>query len=472
MAATPSKPSPSSKSVEVESSAAQPSNAVTATAASSSKAPPPDDASQSMEAFTFSGAAADASDLKAPPACSIPTYQSSEESRHYMAAKTLLNNGDFESALTTIEEGIEWTKARLPPSEDNTLHESVAPLHYLYGTTLLYSIEESTEGLQQMTTGETETSGDEEGDDEMPVEDMEIAWENLDTARSILERMLSEKPASDKLRADFAQVLLREGDLQRQNGAYDNAVSDYTACLHYRENNSTIPKHSRKIADVHYNLGLVYFNLVVDTKIPEDPLEAAKTEEKLAFARCRGFYHYYECAKTFGGIIAELCGVDPVELLCKAETLPQFKSTGDDNDGHYHPKIISMKLQHLRQLVSVRDAPESAQDEVADLIAVLQEIQETVDEAENSEKGVAEATAMKDEITALVAAQAGGEETVDVTTGASTSIGFGTAAAAASTVAAQPVTMMVKKKKKRDADEDGEDAKLPAKEASKRAKCE
>jgi tetratricopeptide (TPR) repeat protein len=455
MAATPSKPSPSHKSSEAETRAATSNTEV-------AKAPP-------REATLKATPLTTVSNLKAPPASSIPTYQSSEDSRYYMVAKTLLNDGDFETALTTIEEGIEWTKARLPTDEDNTLHESMAPFHYLYGTTLLYSIEESTEGLQQMTT--VESSG-EEGGDEEPVEDMEIAWENLDTARTILERMLAAEPENDKLKADLAQVFLREGDLQRQNGAYDAAVADYTACLQYREQNSTIPVYSRKIADVHCNLGLVYFNLVVETKIPEDPVQADETSKKLAFARSRGFYHYYECAKNFGGMLAELCGADPTEMLRKAEQIPQFKSTGDEGDNDDHPRIISMKLRNLRTLVAKLEAPEPAQEEVADFIAVLQEIQETVDEAETSEKGVAEASAMKDEITALVAAQAASEEMVDEATGANNTIGFGSAAAAASTAAAQPVMMMVKKKKKRDADQDGEDTKLPANEPSKRAKSE
>lgn len=473
-----------------------------------------------------------------------PTYQSSEQSRHYQVAKVLLNGGDFETALSTIEEGIECTKAQLPADVDATWHESMAPFHYLYGTTLLYSIEEeSTDGShhhQPVTTVEGRsagrnyseeqgtTAGDGDGgnngngeDEEEPVEDMEIAWENLDTARTILERLLQEQPAggsaaatAQKFKADLAQVLLREGDLQRQNGAYDAAVDDYTACLSYLNSNISGSKFSRKIADVHCNLGLVYFNLVVETKtLPEDaarndPGAAAEIHNKLAFCRSRGFYHYFECAKTFGGIVAELSGtVDPAELLRKAEELPQFKSTGEEeedclnsnnnnnsgdneNYSYCHPRIISLKLRNLRALVAELPVPEAAAAQVADCLAVLEEIQETIDEAEASERGVAEASAMKDDIiSALLAAQAADDDdddenaftnatttttntVVDKVTGASTTIGFGSAAATAMITAAaqQPAMMVVKKKKKRDIDEDSEDAKLPAKEPSKRAK--
>jgi hypothetical protein len=43
----------------------------------------------------------------------MPTYESVQASQHYSVAKTLLNNGDFEDALQTIEEGLELTRAIL-----------------------------------------------------------------------------------------------------------------------------------------------------------------------------------------------------------------------------------------------------------------------------------------------------------------------------------------------------------------------
>jgi hypothetical protein len=60
--------------------------------------------------------------------------------------------------------------------DDVELHESIAPLHYLYGTTLLYSIEEAKDGndANAMTTinatvvpsGEAENQDDEEEEEE------------------------------------------------------------------------------------------------------------------------------------------------------------------------------------------------------------------------------------------------------------------------------------------------------------------
>jgi len=466
---------------------ADPSAVPNGSAAPAASAPPVVE-----EATAAPPQAAAAPRLKAPPASSLPTYDSSEASQYYTVAKTLLNEGDFETALTTIEEGIVATQALLPSPENGddegkTLHESMAPFHYLYGTTLLYSIEESVDPNQQMTnptTGSNEPDGGsggqpppEEGgaDEHQAVEDLQIAWENLETARTILAQLVQEHPDSAKLQADLAQVHLRCGDLQRQNSAYEPAITDYTACLSLRQNNCTISPWSRKIADVHYNLGLVYFNQVAETKLPEDdPEQAARVQKNLEAARSQAYYHFFECGKVFGGILAELCGADPDELLQSANTeIPNFKTTGEEEDNaskdHEHPKILGLKLENIRKLVSELTVPEAAQLDYNNGVAVLEEIQETIDEAENSEKGVHEATAMKEQISAAVAAQA--EDDIAAAEGGSTTttIGFGSAAAVASTAAAQPVTMVVKKKK-RNVDEEGEDVKLPAKEPPKRHK--
>ena len=232
---------------------------------------------------------------------------------------------------------------------------------------------------------------------------------------------------------------------------------------------------------MHYNLGLVYFNQVAETKLPEDGSipeeEAAKIQKNLQAARSQAYFHFFECGKVFGGMLAELCGADPEELLRSAnETLPNFKTTGEeeeqDSGQHEHPKILGLKLENIRKLVSELIVPEAARLDYNDGVAVLEEIQETIDEAENSEKGVHEATAMKEQISAAVAAQAEddiGGAAAEEAGGSTTTIGFGSAAAVASTAAAQPVTMVVKKKK-RNVDEEGEDVKLPAKEPPKRHK--
>jgi hypothetical protein len=109
-----------------------------------------------------------------------------------------------------------------------------------------------------------------------------------------------------------------------------------------------------------------------------------------------------------------------------------------------HPKIVSMKLQAFRKHVLALQTPSEHLDIVSTLSELLDEIQETIDESENSEKGVQQVSEMKAEISAAVAAEPGDSED-EGATGATTTVGFGSAAAAASTVAANPVMAVGKK---------------------------
>lgn len=80
-------------------------------------------------------------------------YLSIKQSPCYALAKQFLSSGDFDAGLSLIEEeiqkvreAIEQDAARNSDSqgnEDIDLHPALAPLYYLYGTTLLYSVEES-----------------------------------------------------------------------------------------------------------------------------------------------------------------------------------------------------------------------------------------------------------------------------------------------------------------------------------------
>jgi len=501
MAAPPSKPSPSKQTMEgatlpVENdsnaTSAAPQVASTVKAApvapaAALKAPPVADTETASATVT---AKATATLLDAHE----PSYDDSEKSDCYVLAKTFLNAGDFEQALSTIEEGIEGTRAILTAAgvkeDDITLHASLAPFHYMYGTTLLYSIEESTDSQAMTTTGGGDDDGGgedgadggegDEDQDQEPAEDMQISWENLEMARTILERLLVTHGSTDKIQLDLAQVLLREGDLQRLNGRYDCAIQDYGSCLKLREGNQALGPYDRKIADVHYNLGLNYMMRVADAKgaaaSQEDPETAAAaapadtSETALAEMRSKSFYHYLACSKTLCGQLAFLANENPAAFLQKAEAdIPKFKSTGedDDDDAMDHPKIVGLKLQALRKHVAMLTPPEEHQDLFLDLNELLQEIQETIDEAENSEKGVQQVSEMKAEISAAVAAQPGVGEEEGAGDGATTAIGFGSAAATASTATAQPI-MAIKKKNKRPV----EDAKMPAQEDTKRPKNE
>jgi tetratricopeptide (TPR) repeat protein len=446
MAAPPAKPSPSNKEVQQTTDETATLTAVKAT--STADAPVEVNASANKENSPTDDA------VILPP-----SYESSESSEHCVLAKQLLAEGDFEQALSTIEQGIETYKALLMSmGVEPDLHECMAPFHYLYGTTLLYSIEESTD--MQMTVGQdtstvqpevaaaAATMPSSEPEPAAPAEsaeDMEIAWENLDTARNIVERLLTQDSVTEfmksKLQLDLAHILLREGDLQRMNGRYTEAIHDYEACLQLRE--LLLPPFDRKIADAQYNLGLSYLSYSSELQKHENP-DAAK--QKVSQEHClKGTELYVECARTLCGQIAALCGVDSSAVLSTSnEGKAGFKTTGlvDATEASHAIHMLSV----WRKNVSTLTPTEALDPTVEDLRQLLDEIQETVDEAERSQEAVRQACQLKVQAQKFMSQD-----------GATTQIGFGKPSlqdVVAQTKPAATPMMVVKRKKKRDSPEE------------------
>ena len=69
-----------------------------------------------------------------------PTYLSIKHSPEYALAKSQLASGDMDTCLSLVETAISSLR---PSLESADLHEAMAPLFYLYGTTLLYLVEEN-----------------------------------------------------------------------------------------------------------------------------------------------------------------------------------------------------------------------------------------------------------------------------------------------------------------------------------------
>jgi tetratricopeptide (TPR) repeat protein len=486
----------------------------------------------------------------------LPTYADIQNSADYQTAKELLNQGDFESALETIAAAITSTlellqehykdkhddheehdnKMKHAVNDDDEdyrvrLHESLAPLHYLYGTTLLYSIEESAEDTQGMTVGDSNDveyitpvgeAGDtiiEQGhDDDEPeheaigtnesepfdggepndtdaaaadtniavdvAEDLQIAWENLETARHILVRLLDQSRQQQaanviattttvSLQLDLAQIHLRLGDLQRLNGRYAEAVEDYETALNMRRSSQPDDKQSpeaamdddRKLADLHYNLALTYMTASSDPNQPED--EAPLDDDKKKEYRSKALHHYVCCGKAFAGHVALLCGSPVEELLNLDITLANItaptgglKTVGLD-DADMDQIVASRTLSTLRTRVESLKLPSNDKDakKVREILDLLREIQEAIDTAEEGDQGVQMVTEMKAQIQQAAEQEAtGGFGTSHATTtigfpGVTTTATAQAAAPAAGTgVDAQPKVMMVIKKKRKATD--------------------
>jgi tetratricopeptide (TPR) repeat protein len=501
MAAPPSKPSPSNKEVQ-QTDTQEPAVSLKdpPPAASSLKDPPP--------------AAAAAASLKDPPpttkdetSAPILSYEHSESSDYYVLAKQLLAEGDFEQALTAIEQGIEESKVLLfsVGVQNVDLHESIAPFHYMYGTTLLYSIEESNDtqvtvdgAAQQTQTTEVPEAAaasaapqEAEQEEAAPAEaaaadndnadDMHIAWENLEVARTIVEELLVQDDTisqtfKSKLQLDLAQIMLREGDLQRLNGRYSEAIQDYQACLKLRK--LLLPQFDRKIADAQYNLGLSYLSKSSELqKLQETATTTTTTTspdiQTISEEHChKGMELYVECARTLCGVMALLCGVEPSTVLTTTSEQGGFKTTGlleEEGTTTTNSSDASQMLSVWRKNVSTLVA---GGEVVEDLKELLDEIQETVDEAEKSQDAVRQAVQIKVQMQKAIDR----EDEQDESGGGTTTIGFdkptlSTTEAAVTTTTGQKPMMVVKKKKKRDLPVEDDDSK-PAAEDAKRAKTD
>lgn len=511
-----------------------------------------------------------------------PSYKKSESSEQYALAKVLLNEDKFDDALYVIEDELQQTTLAIRESlgmhlcrtETTTeaeaelqrevdLHEALAPFHYLYGTTLLYSIEEgrddgndtgammtevgamasaSTTASTTLAAAEGGAPPDPAGDGEAEpgkaealamaaAEDIQYAWENLEAARTIVEKILLQGTTTKvcslsetevtKLQLDLAQIHLREGDLQRINGNYTPALGDYSTCLEIlqrhnqtKDEQNNLRNLDRKIADTQFNLGLTYLTSSSDLQkelasadsaaetganagASSDARGSADQRAKIALLareHCqKGTMQHVDCARTFCGILAKLCGVDPETALSLTEsssTDPEsasggsakkpaaagLKTTGLDDEDETKEALpsttsttadASQTLKAWRKAVATMVAshtPPDANDanRVSDIRQVLDEIQETIDEAERSQEGVFQAAQIK--IKAQQAAAADGDESADAAPavfanpdGSTTTIGFGSGvtSAAAEASGAKPATadarpmMVIKKKKKR-----------------------
>lgn len=539
-------------------------------------------------ATTVTPAAAPSTSKNTPP-----NYFSTKSSKAYTLAYKLLNSDNFQDALSTLETALKFTVQILRADHDKTanakkgdeeeedcmeLHESLAPLYYLYGSTLLYSVEESDVMMagsgqqQQQPTGgaphdnspppdfEVDNQQQQQEEPEMmstnptfgeyeqppqeapsdPTEDLQIAWENLETARSIVTKLAesfhplgdiigggkSEYSSSTKtdgayeyttkeqsdLLLDLAQIHTRLGDLQRGNNSVANTsdcISDYTTALKLRR--KVLGRYHKKVADSHYSLAGVYAEApskggeemedAVDRFVSqlddgrgggEGGGKGGMTESEKVEYREKSLENFVECAVSFSGMLAGMCGEDADVLT----DLSNSKSTAsaaasasaastNDNGGGIHSTMLSTLRTRVSNLTPPTKSPEKETFE--DIQEMLDEIQEAVDTAEEAEEGLKTLGEMKaNEIRkheAKMNGEQGEEEEVDG--GGMTTIGFGASAAAASgnvnvfgaasstaaasaaaassstsvnafgsasaetSAAAQPMMMVVKKKKKK-----------------------
>ncbi|XP_064385963.1 histone-binding protein N1/N2-like isoform X2 [Halichondria panicea] len=102
------------------------------------------------------------------------------------------------------------------------------------------------------TANEGEASGSNDTNEgEEDESDLKLAWEILELARVICQKQNGEE---NKLKLSDVQLVLAEVSLE--NDQSDEAIADLNSCLQIRE--LFLEPHDRRLAEVHFNLGLAY----------------------------------------------------------------------------------------------------------------------------------------------------------------------------------------------------------------------
>ena len=263
-------------------------------------------------------------------------------------------------------------------------------------------------------------------------------------------------PQQTALLLDLAQIHTRLGDLQRANANVLPSLDDYNTALRLRLQH--LGRFHRQVADAHFSLAGAYAE--APTKLAEEEGRAARfvrglggdgataaagaaegqeggatlSEEEKGEFRARSREHYLACGVAFAGLLAKLCGDDAEEL------------TAVDGGGNQSDTMAA-----LRRRVAALPPP-SAKEEFQDLTDVLDEIQEALDTAEETEAGLRSLGAMKQQEMRKHEKTPSGAQRGEG--GQTTTVGFGGGAGAVAAATA-PTLLVVKKKKKKPSAEEG-----------------
>ena len=308
----------------------------------------------------------------------------------------------------------------------------------------------------------------------------------------------------NELLLDLAQIHTRLGDLQRQNDNLLPSISDYEKALKLRI--GVLGKFDRKVADSHFLLAGVYAEAISNrssggteegnggggdgdmggmmsammaggSMLGKGTLNEEEEEEKAAEFRSSSLEHYLACGTAFAGLLANMCGVDAEGITDIANETPNAAAAAASSTAttaNHHSETMATLRSRISKL---QPPPASKLDEFTDIKEMMDEIQEAMDTAKETEEGLKSLGEMKaNEMKKLEMKEKGIEENGGMEGKSEESIGFGTttigfgqpsgvaasasavntvsasfgaSGAAVATAAAAPTMMVVKKKKKK-----------------------
>ena len=347
------------------------------------------------------------------------------------------------------------------------------------------------EGQSITSTGDDEVMSavaDTVNTNEAIKEDIEIAWEVLEVARTILSPLYERNVEENDVRTMLALTHLKLGDVQKLNGKFADAAKDYECCLRLRLSFMKAP--AREVAASHHSIA---------SACEYGTAEEELREEQRNEMREKSVTHYRACIKVYQAMISKIKGEEVADVdediedegsstntslgKGKAKAVLLATPAADDNSTFGSASVPLAAHDANTASGDVTDtSPKSvlstlsaeAQAEVQDYQEIIDELNETISALEANRGLVSEM--VKDALPTGDAALSGGDttqSTMGVTTigfGASssssfpsssssagvTTIGFGGAASSSSSSfsssssssSSNAPTMMVKKKKR------------------------
>jgi len=137
-----------------------------------------------------------------------------------------------------------------------THEEQIALLTDGHTSQMPESDEEEAEEAMETDVEKMPVEAEKVEDEEEP-SNLQHAWEMLELAKVIyMKKMEAEKETASKAEFErkICETFISLGEVSMENENFEQAVEDFTACLTRRV--ATLPKDSRSIAEIHYQLGV------------------------------------------------------------------------------------------------------------------------------------------------------------------------------------------------------------------------
>jgi len=186
------------------------------------------------------------------------------------------------------------TQVREALDENFQTHEEQITLLTDGHTSQMPESDEEEEADEAMETDVEKMSVEaEKVEDEDEPSNLQHAWEMLELAKVIyMKKMEAEKETASKAEFErkICETFISLGEVSMENENFEQAVEDFTACLTRRI--ATLPKDSRSIAEIHYQLGVALgfshrfeeavknFNTAIDVLTMRIKHLAERTESK------------------------------------------------------------------------------------------------------------------------------------------------------------------------------------------------